>query len=362
MKFNNSIISKFNSKRTIKYLALFLALFLNLNLNTSCEKGTEPDNVLPGRRDYVWTEDTLYNPPGNVFLTFRHIVGNTADDVWIGTNFSDSPTGLWHYDGFEWQVVQCPIISNTKTALFLFDDNTLLVGNEYNQIIKRENGVWTEKYELKLDEYEKIAIFDIYGLSKDNVFAFGVAVNFETSSNPYKQIGIIFHFDGISWNRVMMPEIAEACLTVKYNKASQKYYIYSLGNEIDNYRDILVEFDGSVAKKSEYTKFGVALSEINGVVYINSDRTVYKLSSDTLSLWKDFSGTEFQTNFVGRNENDFINRSSRGLGHYNGIDYQTIYETDLELQNYEMIGNDIFALGVDYRNQHFVVIHGKLKD
>lgn len=341
---------------------LFILSFIIALIFFSCEKGTEPEKLKPGRRDYVWTEDTLYNPPSNIFLTFRHIVGNTSDDVWIGTNFSASPTGLWHYDGSEWKVAQCPTKGDIKTALFLFDDNTLLVGNEYNQIIKRENGVWTETYELNVDGYEKVAIFDIYGLSKDNVFAFGVAVNFETSSNPYKQIGIIFHFDGISWNRVMIPEIAEVCHTVKYNKASKKYYIYASGSNSVNYRDILIEFDGSVAKKSAYTEFGVALSEINGVVYISSDGKVYKLSSDTLSLWKDFSGTEFQTNFVGRNENDFINTSSRGIGHYNGIDYQTIYETDLELQNYEMIGDDIFALGVDYRKQQYVVIHGKLND
>ncbi|PIQ11688.1 MAG: hypothetical protein COW71_00105 [Ignavibacteriales bacterium CG18_big_fil_WC_8_21_14_2_50_31_20] len=48
MKFNNSIISIFNSKQTIQYLALLLILFLSLNLNLACEKGTESEQLKPG--------------------------------------------------------------------------------------------------------------------------------------------------------------------------------------------------------------------------------------------------------------------------------------------------------------------------
>ena len=110
---------------------------------------------------------------------------------------------------------------------------------------------------------------------------------------------------------------------------------------------------------SSYSGFG--MSKINGTVYINSDRKIYKYQNGNLQLWKDFTGTDFLSDFVGISGTDFINNSTKGLGHYNGIDYTTIYKTHLNLQSKIIFEKEIFVAAED-DNNHYIIIHGKLKE
>jgi len=345
-----------NSKQTINYLALLLVLFLSLNLNISCEKGTDPEQLKPGRRDYVWTEDTLDIQLPNM-LTFRHIVGNSPDDIWVGTLDASYDVSLWHYDGNKWETVFFP--GYATSALWLFEDNTLLVGTLENKIWKRENGEWTEPYILELEGFDRINIFDFYAETKNNIYAVGCAVNL--TDNNYKSI--ILHFDGNSWDFVNIPEIAGVFHQMEFDKNSNLFFIYGTSDERGNFIESIYTFNGLETVKTTIPDIGFSLSAINKEIYINfSNQKIYKYRNNSFELWKDFSGTDFQTSFEGRNESDFFNNSSRGLGHYNGIDYKTIYETHLELQARIVFEKEIFVLADDYDKRKYIVLHGKLKE
>jgi len=355
MKFNNSIISKFNSKATIQYLALLLILFLSLNLNISCEKGTEPEQLKPGRRDYVWTEDTL-DVANYDYMTFRDIVGNSPDDIWLGTLDATSSAEFWHYDGKEWKSMPFPGFA--ATALLLMDDNSLWAGSKQSYIYKMENGDWSKSYKIELEGYDKIAIYGMSGETNNNIYAVGWA----TKYSPFDYKAIILHFDGIEWKFVDIPDTRVGLHRIMFQENINKYFIQGMNDDL-GFLDKAYIFDGKNLDEIMSTYKECNISKINGKVYVDSDRKIYKYKGGKLELWKDFTGTDFLGWIIGRTESDFFSSSGYvGLLHYNGSDMKTIYETHLFLISKIVFEKEIFVAAEDDENHKYIILHGKLKD
>ncbi len=319
---------------------------------------TEPqkENFIPGRRDYLWSLDTLdIDITRGEYMTFRDMVGNSPDDIWLG----NLEPGLWHYNGIEWRNVPFPGV--IPSALWLFKDNTLWVGTGENKILKRENDHWLESFELDLAGYDWINIYGIWGKSKNDIYAVGMAVNVIKLGYDYEYKGIILHYNGTDWKYIDITKFDGGFHKIVYQENIDLFFIYGLRSGNIN-QDVILTFDGKNTKEIMSTNDGIGLSKINGIVYINASLgKVYKYSKSGLVLWKDFTGTGFLTNFVGRSETDFINNSNKGIGHYNGIDYKTIYKTNLDLQSSIIFEKDIFIAAEDFNGNH-IIIRGKLKE
>lgn len=322
----------------------------------SCEKGTEPERskIKPGRRDYIWTEDTL-NLNYHFAMTFQDIMGNSPNDIWLGSVNASYGEGLWHYDGVEWKSIFFP--GYAASALWVFEDNTLWIGTEDNILWKRENGAWVDSVKIELEGYDMILIYELYGKAKDDIYAVGWAVKTIVVSYEYENKGIILHYDGVKWKFVNIPDLEDGFHSILYDEKNNMFFIYGSKDLLD----ILYVFDGKKIRAIMSTYAGFGLSKINGRVYINSNKKVFIYSNNSLVLWKDFTGTDFWSNFVGRSETDFFNTSAKGVGHYNGIDYITIYETDMELYNKVIFDKDIFIVA-ENQNHVYKIIHGRLKD
>lgn len=95
------MISKTSTGRISSYLLIISLFFFSF----SYKSPTEPpiDDVPAGKRDYVWSIDSVDygNLPGLIQL--ESIWGSSPTDVW-GAN-GDAPDVrdcLWHYDGEKW--------------------------------------------------------------------------------------------------------------------------------------------------------------------------------------------------------------------------------------------------------------------
>ena len=341
-----------------KRLCLIVVIsFCTVIIFNSCEKGTEPEksSLKPGRRDYVWTEDTL-DLGLNGSLSYRDIKGNSADNVWLGTlGALRSGMALWHNDGTAWKSVEFPHAA--ASALWLFEDNTLWVGSKENHIYKRENGAWSETYTIELDGYDQIMIFGLCGLTKNDIYAVGYAVKIIKLGYEYEYKGIILHFDGNNWKFIKIPDLEDGFHRIVYQENIKTFFIHGSKDMLD----ILYKFDGEKLEVIMSTHSGFGMSKIDGMVYINSNQIVYKYSNNSLIIWKDFTGTDFWSAFVGRSKTDFFNNSAKGLGHYNGLNYETIYQTNLALYSTGVFERDVFATAQD-NNNNFIIIHGKLKN
>ena len=320
----------------------------------SCEDNPTRPEVEYGRRDYVWEEDTLDVTVHNR-ITFRDMVGNSADDIWLG----NLHPGLWHYDGEEWAESQFPGV--TPSALWLFDDNTLWIGTGESKFIKYENGVWSNEFRLVYEDFDILDIFGIYGRTKDDIFAVGWVNRTIIPGEEYINKPIIMHFNGSAWSFVEIPELFNVGFhKITYQTNIETYFIYATEFKKGVITDKIFTFAGININVIMSSTVGIGLSQINDQVYMNSNQKVYKYENDKLVVWKDFSGTDFWSEFVGRGENDFFNNSAKGLGHYNGVDYKTIYPTNLDLQSRIIFGKDLFVTAQDTYNGYYIIIHGTL--
>jgi hypothetical protein len=143
-----------------KLLLINIFLYL-LALNTCSDNPLVDDNIPPGRRDYVWSVDSIDYENLPTFIELKSMWGSSPTDVW-GSHFTaDVRNCLWHYDGTAWKraVEGTPITDPSG--------GSSIVG-----------GVW--------------------GTAQNDVWAFG-GTRF---SNPERDAPFVMHFNGSMWSEV----------------------------------------------------------------------------------------------------------------------------------------------------------------
>ncbi len=144
-----------------KLLLINIFLYL-LALNTCSDNPLVDDNIPPGRRDYVWSVDSIDYENLPTFIELKSMWGSSPTDVW-GSHFTaDVRNCLWHYDGTAWKraVEGTPIMDPSG--------GSSIVG-----------GVW--------------------GTAQNDVWAFG-GTRF---SNPERDVSFVMHFNGSMWTEVI---------------------------------------------------------------------------------------------------------------------------------------------------------------
>ncbi len=343
--------------KAILIVTIFITITFTLLSFSSCDELVEPiDQIQPGRRDYTWEEDTLDVPLHN-YMIFRDLVGNSSDDIWLG----NLDRGLWHYDGEQWGKFEFPDVN--PSALWLFEDNTLWVGTRQKLILKRENGIWTENQSLTYEDYDMINIFGMYGKEKNDIYAVGNVIKTIVPGVESISKGVFLHYDGNDWQFLDFSDLEEISFQkIHYQENTDTYLIFAIKIEDGVILDKLFTYDGKNLIEILSTPGSISLSTLNKIVYINHDLEVYKYADKKLVLWKDFEGTEFLSNFTGRSENDFFNWSTKGVGHYNGKDYVTIYPTHLRPYTRIIFEKEVFITAKDSDDKNYIVIHGTLKE
>lgn len=167
-------------------LILLLSTFLTL-VFYAC-KSANPiipiDKIPPGKRDYVWSIDSI--DYGNIpsLIQLESIWGSSAVDVW-GANgdASDVRDCLWHYDGVKWSRAT---------------EGTPITAGNGNKVV-----------------------YSVWGTAQNNVWAFGRKINFGTLS------AFIMHYNGSQWVEATPPNVAalNANLYCVYGTAANNIWV-----------------------------------------------------------------------------------------------------------------------------------------
>ncbi len=129
-------------KKYLHGLTIFIALYV---IAVSCNT-TEPpivDNIPAGKRDYVWSIDSV--DYGNLpsLIQLESIWGSSPTDVWgVNGDASDVRDCLWHYDGVKWSRAT---------------EGTPITAGNGNKVV-----------------------YSVWGTAQNNVWAFGRKINFGT--------------------------------------------------------------------------------------------------------------------------------------------------------------------------------------
>ncbi len=196
------------------YIAALLCL-----LGVSCQDvGVVPDYMNPGRRDYVWTVDTLKVAPEDVVYPWR-IWGAASNDVWL--TCSGSPGTLWHFDGSHW----------TRDVSGAFVPGAAVGGTSANDIwlggrgdLWHYSGVQWSKFSTLTPPagYGPLYLNDIWGRTPNDLWIAG-ATDRNDGSGGYK--GIIMHFDGALWQYKPIPDLRFGFTRIRRQATTGVYFL-----------------------------------------------------------------------------------------------------------------------------------------
>lgn len=339
-------------KQGISFIALIgLSFFLY-----SCDT-TEPpiDDLQQGRRDYVWTADTLWTED---FFGIHDVWGSSPNSIWMVASGTSAKDCLWYYDGVNWTRYN-QILNSSLGTIFGVNPDEIWIGDGYGTIWRNTGSGWQIFQQFTLSGFDRIVIASIYGTSANNLYAVGFAD--ENTGTVYK--GIILEYDGTEWKFLNIPDIRVGFLEIRKMK-NEKYLIYA-SNSDNGFLEKLFVFDGVSNLQEIYSDYSYPyLDEMNGDVYIAINRKIYKCINDKLELWKDFSSTSYHSTVLGRSEKDFFGAGYDGIMHYNGTDFKILYPTQLEKKGVLIFEKDVFfwlyteaASGYNY-----IMIRGTLKE
>ena len=342
-----------NKIKVIKLLPFILLTFLNAQ---SCKSPTAPEALQPGRRDYTWTADTIKTINDNLMLT--RIWGITPTDVWAVGNSDWTALTIWHYDGSRWNCDSTGRLNN-PWAIIGFSSNEVWMGNTNSTIWKFDGSQWSVYGTYKVAGFDETWIMNFDGTSSNNIYGVGSA----NMSNGSDYIGLIMHYDGISWKILNIPPVKVGFGFCALDNNSGALIIGGTDFDTTGWVEKAYAWNGSQLNEIYSGSDEAAVSNINHNAYIDINKRIYKYKNGKLELWKNISNTDCSgVIWCGRSESDFFIGSSTGIAHYNGSDFKTLYITyGSNIMGGFIFEKDVFFILHNFNTDINVIVHGKLK-
>jgi hypothetical protein len=355
--FHLKVMNQFGIMKQIILLTTSVIIIL---LNMGC--GDAIVGPIPGRRDYVWTVDTI--KMNNGYFVPTRIWGSSPRNVWITGIGSPAHKLLWHYNGERWENVS----TNTgirSTALWGVNSNKIWLAG-VNEFWQYNGNEWFKYCDIIPPEgFDRVLIENINGNKEDDLWGVGFAE--QTDGNNTRNI--LMHYDGKKWKYSRIPALNMGFYSIRHSK-SDLHFIRGIEYTDSGSIDRIYSYNSKGILKEIYKSSDViTLFEIKRDVYFVSQRKIFKWKNNQLALWKDLSSTEFTGAVFGRSENDFFgyainnNYMTESIGHYNGSDFKIIYTLPPYYQIFGMMvfKDEIFIQSCSLNSNINLVVHGKLK-
>ncbi len=350
--------------KTILNIAFISSLLIS---SFSCNNNPviQPEYT-PGRRDYVWTTDTL-----DMEVNFIHTIwGSSANDVWAMGAGGNAQTRLWHFDGSNWSVSKEAVFCGAW-SLFGFSANNVWMGGDDElsngaSIWHYDGKSWSPNYFYKIQGAYLVSIMNIYGASPNDIYACGI-IDYDVQGKASYE-GFVLHYNGTEWKEVVRGNIND--LFTKIAEENNKAYIYAIKHSPLGYDTLsFYELDGSrldtIYSNSEGNINWINFFQIGGKLYFLIDKNVCLYQSGKFITQFSINEPNFSYYLFGRNEKDIFINMKDGLAHYNGedIEYLLHYpENSRSFGEAAVFGKDVFQVYYDHISGKNMVLHGKLKN
>jgi hypothetical protein len=339
--------------KVIWFTALCFILILN-----SCKNGpVEPDdsNATPGRRDYVWTADTIKA----YYIYFNSIWGKTANDVWAVSSVGSVFENIYRYDGTKWYRETRTPISGTVSIFGI--DNNLWICCKDGRIWNYKDNIFYSSPQFTYEDKE-IVFFSMTGKSETELYAGG------GKSIPYNKDAILFKYDGNQWQMIKAIKNYGNIYWIKYCSENDRYYFLTyLDNEKIADTTRLIEYNGMDLKTIIEQPSGnnLIINDIAGFLYISIGNKIYRYYNDCMTNILEVTESKLLGQIWGRSRNDLFIQMLDGLIHYNGSDVQYILkfpENTVFGSCALVLDKDIFLHAFDNKTGYSIIYHGKLKE
>jgi hypothetical protein len=334
-----------------------------LSLNLTCSNLVVPEEIKPGRRDYVWTIDTL-EYPGSFQTSMWDIWGSSLNNVYVVGHNDQAYGNMYRYDGNKWNAIDIGEYLGFRNvglaSLFGFGLNDIwVVGAEaYSMvvppytttfeslIIKIDGSNW-----IKMNIEKRDFLLTINGSSPNNIFAGGI-------------YGSFYQYDGTTWRRINF----DTTLSVKsiVTLSSEKTYVMSYVQK-QSERAYFDFYDGNsfvrLDSSTWYDRtFGQAeiWSSDNKTLYSVGDGGVYQWEG---SKWKNILNTpDIIRRIRGSHIKNIFAVGVNLIYHFNGTDwyqYPSFVKDWVLWTGIWTDGKEVFICGHSAGGRKTYILHGK---
>ncbi|MEX0844343.1 MAG: hypothetical protein WD022_03645 [Balneolaceae bacterium] len=344
------------SSRDIMPLYLFIAL---LTIFSACGLlGSDDKEPLePGPRNYEWTVDTLYSPPGGFIYD---IWGSSSDDVWAVAG--GGLNNLWHFDGEEWSVWD-ERVGPSFYSIYGFAQDDVWMGGNDGKLYYFDGTGWTLAYSFDVEGAALLDINSIWGESTSNIYAAGTIMNSDDSPR-----GFILQGNDTNWGEKIITSSEVQLIRIRSRGKS----VFSFGVNIHSDPDSMFfyKFEGRELKELFVTSsdevYSISMNRIGESIHFVIEKEIYKYSKNKFNKWHTISDPNFGYQIYGRHKKDMFLRMNNGLAHYNGKDTKYLFDLDhslLSLSNNAMIfEKEVFFIVADYDQGTNYIFHGILTE
>lgn len=325
-------------------LALLIPILLTLAGCDLLRQDVTDEPLPPGRRDYVWSIDTLHS--GGLVTD---IWGSDSNEIWAVMDGGVTP--LWHYDGTKWK----PWLQQPGPAfysIFGFEHNNIWAGGNDGKIYHYDGINWKINFTYSKEGVQSPSIRGIWGRNQSELYAIGSMYETVDSNRIYS---FILFYNGNRWVELYVSTQNVVFTRVRKSKTG----VFLSANEFKN-NNLLPN------KRTFYLYSGQKLTQIyqNDPLTAGS-ATINKIGDDivfvignTLNIYSNgrfkailtIDNSLFGYQVFGRNKSDVFLRMRDGLQHYNGIDYHYLFS--LIKENHSISHNAIL-----FDNQVFFIVN-----
>lgn len=336
-----------------KYFVFMILILLSTSF--SCDLLTGPGgDVQPGRRDYVWTVDTLRMQIGSL----NAIWGSSPSNVWLG-GYDD----MFHYDGSKFTRVSVSFIGINTICGFDSNDVWAGSGGNGNEIWHFDGNGWKRNFVYAAGNSE---ILNIHGLQNNDIY--GVGLDWAGPLDNLGHRGFVLHFDGRSWRQVYR---ANCYSQFFYVRAAQGCaYIADVQNGY-THRDVytVYQFKSGIMERMYSDSVGLPyVTTIGEQVYFIISRDVCRYVSGNFIKVFSIDAEQYGYNVWGRSEKDVFVYMNDGIAHWNGTDLQYLFHYPNGFAQYygdcapAIFDNDVLFSAHDRTSNIELVYHGRLLD
>ena len=345
-------------------LALSTLLMLFVITLTQCSPGVDPPEDQPnqpGRRDYVWSVDTILN-----YAYMNKLWGSSPTDVWaIGQpgNFSKS---IWHFDGVQW-TTDGIFRFFVPHSIWGFAKNDIYIGAMNGEIWQYDESGWKQTAKLTKDGSTQIVFDNMWGDSPNSLFAFGAY----TDANYLYNNSVIAHYTNNNWIMLNTDGLTGIVERFYKNKTDGKFYIqtYKIGG--GQYPDSTLIYEYTQGKYNKiygsiWTHGQQAdISLINGEVYFVLGSEIAKRINNQFQTYLKVDNPNFYQRIWGRNSKDIFLLMTDGLAHYNGTNIEYLFyfnrlRTQIPIGGVTLFNDEVFFLAAESQTGLYLIYHGKL--
>lgn len=348
----------------MKTTKLLLILFITALMLYSCnDNSVNPDNLQPGRRDYVWTVDTLNYPYNPMYRMW----GSSPTDIWT-TSSGYHDKSISHFNGVNWTSYGVARM-NVPYSIYGFSSNNVYVGSGGGGIWHYNGSTWTNVSNITKNGHSDIVFDNIWGDSPDDIYVTGAYPDEYGFNNS-----VIAHYSNLKWDMFNTNGLYGIVEHLYKNLEDSKIYLQVINLGGGRYFDstLIYEYSNEKYKKiysSIWTQgLQADISLINNEVYFILGNDIDIRINDNFQIVLKVNNPNFNQRIWGRNSKDIFLLMTDGLAHYNGNDVEYLFHFNLadvlpwtQIFGAALFEKEVFFLVYEPTTHLNLIYHGKLK-